>query len=88
VFNTSYTSWRDTWVFDTGATSHLTFQRYFFEDFNGNVYGIVYFVDRSSLKPSGMGTIKLKLPRISDFLLHNVIYLPELQRNLSSLVHI
>lgn len=35
-----------------------------------------------------MGTIMIKLLRLPDFLLHNVIYLPELQRNLLSLVHI
>jgi hypothetical protein len=66
----------------------MTFQRDFFEDFNDNVDGIVYFADKSSLKPSGMGTIRLKLPGLPDFLLHNVLYLPELQRNLLSLVHI
>jgi hypothetical protein len=48
----------------------------------------VYFADRSSLKPSGMGTIRLKFLGLPDFLLHNVLYLPELQRSLLSLVHI
>jgi transposase InsO family protein/adenylate kinase family enzyme len=66
----------------------MTFRRDFFEDFDDNVDGVVYFADRSSLKPSGMGTIRLKLPGLPDFLLHNVLYLPELQRNLLSLVHI
>jgi hypothetical protein len=66
----------------------MTFRRDFFEDFDGNVDGVVYFADRSSLKPSGMGTIRLKLLGLPDFLLHNVFYLLELQRNLLSLVHI
>ena len=35
-----------------------------------------------------MGTIKLKFPGLSYFLLHNVLYLPKLQRILFSLVHI
>jgi hypothetical protein len=56
----------------------MTFQRDFFEDFDDNVDGIVYFVDRSSLKSSGMGTIMIKLHGLPDFLLHNVLYLPEL----------
>jgi hypothetical protein len=72
---------------ETGETSHMTFQRYFFKDFDDNVDGIVYFVDISSLKPSRMGTIMLKFPRLLYFLLHNVIYLLELQRNLLSRVH-
>jgi hypothetical protein len=66
----------------------MTFQRDFFEDLNDNVDGIVYFADKSSLKPSGIDTIRLKLLGLLDFLLHDVLYLPELQRNLLSLVHI
>ena len=35
-----------------------------------------------------MGTIRLKIPGFPDFLLKNVLYLPELQRSLFSLVDI
>jgi hypothetical protein len=35
-----------------------------------------------------MGTIKLKFPIFPYFLLHNMFYLPELQRSFLSLVHI
>jgi hypothetical protein len=35
-----------------------------------------------------MGIIRLKLPGFLDFILHDVLYLPELQRSLFSLVHI
>jgi hypothetical protein len=66
----------------------MTFQRDFFEDFDENVGGVVYFVDRSSLKPSGMGTVRFKLPRLQNFLLHIVLYLLKLQWNLLSLVQI
>jgi hypothetical protein len=66
----------------------MTFRGDFFEDFNENVDGIVYFEDKSSLKPSRIGTIKLKLSRLSDFMLRDVIYLLKPQRNLLSLVHI
>ena len=48
----------------------------------------MYFADKSSLKPKGMGTIQLKMPRFPDFLLKDVLYLPELQRSLLSLVEI
>jgi len=66
----------------------LTFQRDFLEEFIDNVYGIVYFADKSRLKPSGMGTIKLQLHGFLDFHLHNVLYFPELKRSLMPLVHI
>jgi hypothetical protein len=74
--------------FLTRVQPQMTFRRELFEDFNENVYGIVYFADKSSLKPSGMGTIRLKLPVFPDFLLHNVLYLPEIKRIFLSLVHI
>lgn len=66
----------------------MTFWRDFFEELNENVNGIVYFVDKSSLKPLGIGTIRLKLPSFLDFLLHDVLYLPELWRNFLFFVHI
>jgi hypothetical protein len=88
LFNSSIYSWGDTWLLDTGATSHMTFRRDFFEEFDDNVDEVLYFADISSLKPFGMGTIWIKLIGIRDFLLHNVLYLPELQINLLYLVHI
>jgi hypothetical protein len=48
----------------------------------------VYFVDKLSLNPSGMGIIRLKLHGFPHFIFHNVIYLPKLQKNLLYLVHI
>jgi hypothetical protein len=58
-FNTSFYFWRDTWLLDIDETYHVTFWRIFFEYFNENVDGIFYFVDKSSLKPLGIGTINL-----------------------------
>ena len=66
----------------------MTFKRDFFEEFTDNVDRAVYFADKSKLKPSGLGTIRLKMPGLPDFLLHDVLYLPELRRNMLSLVHI
>jgi hypothetical protein len=45
-FNTSYGSWGDAFLLDTGETSHMKFRRDFFEDFDDNVDGIVYFANR------------------------------------------
>jgi len=75
-------------LLDLGATYHMTHRKYFFEDFTDNVDGAVYFADQSKIKPSGLGTIRIKLPGLLDFLLHHVLYLPQLKRNLLSLVHI
>ena len=85
---TSLSSYKDCWLLDTGATSHMTFRKDCFEELNETINGIVYFADKSSLKPKGMGTIRLKMPGFHDFLLKNVLYLPELQRSLLSLVEI
>lgn len=88
LFNASFASWKDDWLLNSRATCHMTFRRDFFEEFTDNVDGVVYFVDKSKLKPSQLGTIKIKLPGLSDFLLHDVLYLPKLRRNLLSLVDI
>ena len=88
LFDVSFTSWRDDWLLDSGATCHMTFRKDFFEEFTDKVDGAVYFADKSKLKPSGLGTVRLKLPGLPDHILHEVLYLPELKRNLLSLIEI
>ena len=66
----------------------MTFRKDFFEEFTDKVDGAVYFADKSKLKPSGLGTVRLKLPGLPDHILHEVLYLPDLKRNLLSLVEI
>jgi hypothetical protein len=86
-FKTSFASWRDAWLLDTGATYYMNFWRYFFEELNDNVEGALYFANRSNLKPMEFDIIRLIFIGFLYFLLHNVLYL-ELWRNLLSLVHI
>jgi hypothetical protein len=88
LFNTSFSSWRDAWMLDTGVACHITFQRDIFEYFNDNVDGIVYLANKSSVKPSEIGIVGIKFLGFPKFLMYDVLYLPELQRNLLSLVHI
>jgi len=88
LFNASFSSWKDDWLLDLGPTCHMNFRRDFFEEFTGNFDGVVYFADKSKLKPLGLDTIRLKLPSLPGFLLHDFLYIPELRRNLLSLVHI
>jgi len=66
----------------------MNFRIYFFEEFTDNVHGEVYFIDKSKLKPSRLGTIRLKLLGLLDFLLCDVLYLSKLRTNLLSFVHI
>lgn len=75
-------------MLDLEATCHMTFKADFFEEFTDNVDGAVYFTDKSKLKPSGLGTIRLKWPGLPNFLLHDVLYLSKLRRNLFPLVHV
>jgi len=53
----------------------MTFSKDFFEEFSDNVDGAIYFVDKSKLKPSGLGTIRLKVLGLPYFFLHDVLYL-------------
>ena len=56
----------------------MNFRKYFFEEINEIENGIVYFIDKFSLKPRGIVSIRLKLFGFLDFVLKNVLYLPEL----------
>ena len=88
VFSTYFSSWYDSWVLDTGATCHTTFRRDFFDQFSDNIDGVVYFVDKSQIKPSGICSIHLKIPRLPNYVLNDVLYIPKFQRNLLSLIQI
>ena len=64
-------------MLDTSATYHMTFKRDFFEELSDNIDGVVYFVDKSVLKPKGIETIRLKLPRFPNIMFRIVLYIPE-----------
>ena len=66
----------------------MTFRRDCFETFSDHIDGIVYFANKSQLKPSGIGSIRLKLPGFADYILHDVLYIPQLKRNLMSLIQV
>ena len=44
-------SYTDCWLLETSATSHMNFRKYYFEELNETINVIVYFADKSSLKP-------------------------------------
>lgn len=77
VFNTAFSSWRDSRILDSGATFHMTFKRYFFETFSDDIDGVIYFAHKSQIKPSGIGSIRLKILNFADYVLQDVLYLPQ-----------
>ena len=76
--NTSFSSWKYTWLLDIGAHSHVEFRKYFFQELNDNVDGVVYFLNKPNIKPKGIEIIMLKFFRFTDFLVDNFLYLPKL----------
>lgn len=46
------------------------------------------FSDKFEVKPSRIGSISLKIPHLADYVLKDVLYIPQFQQNLMSLVHI
>ena len=49
---------------------------------------MVYFANKYQFKPSGIVSIRLKIPKFADYFLQDVLYIPQFQRNLGSLIHI
>ena len=88
AFSTSFSSWYDSWVIDIGATCHMTFRRDLFDQFSDNNDGVVYFVDKSQIKPSWIGSIQLKIPRLPNYTLNYVLYILQFQRIFLSLIQI
>jgi len=88
IFSTSFSSWHDSWILDTDATCHMTFRRDLFEQFSDNIDGVVYFADKSQIKPSRIGSIQLKIPGLFDYSLNDVLYIHQFEINLLYLVQI
>ena len=51
----------------------MTFRKYFFETFSDQIDGVVHLVDKSQLKPSGIGSVRLKLSRLADDILSDML---------------
>ena len=51
----------------------MTFRRDLFETFGDQVNGVVYFADKSQIKPSGIGSIHLKIPKLAYYVLHDAL---------------
>ena len=66
----------------------MKFRKDFFVMFSDQIDGVVHLEDKSQLKPSWIGSVRLRLSRLVDYILSDVLYVPQLKRNLISLVKI
>ena len=57
----------------------MTFRRGFFETFSDDIDGVIYFADKSQIKPFGIGCIRLKTLNLTNYVLHDVLYIPQFQ---------
>lgn len=54
----------------------MKFTQDFFETFNDDIDDVIYFVDKSQIKPSSIGSSHLKILNLEDYVLHDVLYIP------------
>ena len=66
----------------------MTFRKDFFETFSDQIDRVVHLVDKSQLKPLGIWYVRLKWLGLADYIISDVLFVPQLKRNLISLVHI
>ena len=84
------TSWEPekSWVLDSRCSYHICPIKEYFETLDLKEGGVVRLGNNKACKIKGMGTIRLKMFDDRDFLLKNVRYIPELKRNLISIIMI
>ena len=75
----------DTWYLDTGVTHHLTYRRDWLDDYQvlSNQLQVI-FGDKGKKSAIGKGTIKIKLSKDHQITVHNVYYVPGLEKHLLS----
>ncbi|KOB72135.1 Uncharacterized protein OBRU01_11181 [Operophtera brumata] len=83
-------SYDDVWLLDSGASVHMTFRKDFFlnlELFSDGGERLVKLGNQQNVKVCGMGTVMIKKfinGQWEENILNDVIYVPELCRNLFS----
>jgi len=70
----------NTWIIDSGATHHVSYDRNLFESLSDGLTNEVTLPTGSNVKIAGNGVIKLN----SNLTLKNVLYIPEFRLNLLS----
>lgn len=73
----------DIWYVDSGASSHMTGKKEFFDSLEESTYGSkIYLGDDSGYEIKGYGVIPVKLPNGKISHLQNVLYVPGIKKNL------
>ncbi|KAG7582883.1 Retrotransposon Copia-like N-terminal [Arabidopsis suecica] len=71
----------NTWIIDSGATHHVSFDKNLFESLSDGLNNAVTLPTGMNVRIAGIGTIKLN----AHITLHNVLYIPEFRINLLSI---
>jgi len=75
----------DIWYVDSGASSHMTGKKEFFDSLEESTYGPkIYLGDDSGYEIKGYGVIPVKLSNGKIIHLKNVVYVPGIKKNLIS----
>ena len=85
ALSTTGVSLEDEWIMDSGCSYHMTHKREWFEDMAKIDGGTVRMGNKTLSKVKGIGSIRIKNENDMDFVLTDVRYIPEMDRNLLSL---
>lgn len=75
------------WFLDSGATSHMTYQRDIFQNLDTNYSGTVKLADKKEISVKGLGTVVLDVmvqKKRKQLKLFNTLWVPDLKNNLMS----
>ncbi len=72
------------WYIDSGATSHISFQRHLFTEYKSITPISIQLADNSIVYAEGMGVVEIKIDE-RIIRLTRVLYVPKFQKNLISL---
>ena len=72
------------WIFDSGATTHITYDEKLMQHLNTSVNIQVSLADGRLIQVDGVGTVELRDDMGHKFLLENVLLIKDLKRNLLS----
>ncbi|KAG7598335.1 Reverse transcriptase RNA-dependent DNA polymerase [Arabidopsis suecica] len=85
ALSTTGVNLEDEWIMDTGCSYHMCHKKEWFEDMIETAGGSVRMGNKTVSKVKGIGSIRIKNESDMDFVLINVRYIPDMDRNLLSL---
>ena len=73
------------WYLDTGASSHMTGMKTFYQSLDESHKGVVRFGDGSSIRYEGEGEVHVECTNGEQMIFENVLYIPKLKTKILSL---